>query len=128
MATVHMLKSSRKGRNFMARKSLSIEILGAVLILASAGAVQAQQSGSARQGLILARQICAECHAVSKGENQSANARAPAFTTIANVPGMTNAALSAALHTAHRTMPNIILKADETNDIIAYIQSLKSGD
>jgi hypothetical protein len=38
---------------------------------------------------------------------------------------MTSIALSAALNTSHRTMPNIILQADEQADVIAYILSLK---
>jgi hypothetical protein len=38
---------------------------------------------------------------------------------------MTAMALSAALNTSHRSMPNILLTADEQADIIAYISSLK---
>ena len=38
---------------------------------------------------------------------------------------MTGVALNAFLHTSHRTMPNLILTADQTNGIIAYILSLK---
>jgi hypothetical protein len=38
---------------------------------------------------------------------------------------MTSIALSAALTTSHRLMPNIILEPDERRDVIAYILSLK---
>jgi hypothetical protein len=38
---------------------------------------------------------------------------------------MTSIALSAALNTSHRSMPNIMLSPDERADIIAYILSLK---
>jgi hypothetical protein len=38
---------------------------------------------------------------------------------------MTSIALSAALNTSHRSMPNIMLAADERADIVAYILSLK---
>jgi hypothetical protein len=38
---------------------------------------------------------------------------------------MTAIALSAALNTSHRSMPNIMLEADEQADIIAYILGLK---
>jgi hypothetical protein len=38
---------------------------------------------------------------------------------------MTAIALSAALNTSHRTMPNIVLEPDEQLDIIAYILSIK---
>ena len=44
---------------------------------------------------------------------------------IASIPGMTATALSAALNTSHRAMPNIMLAADEQADIITYILSLK---
>jgi len=53
------------------------------------------------------------------------NERAPRFQVIAGVPGMTATALSAALNTSHRTMPNVILTPDEQAHIIAYILSLK---
>ena len=112
----------------MLKRLLLALFVGAALVLATAGTVRVQQVGSAERGLLLASKICADCHAVSKGEGRSANTRAPPFTAIANVPGMTNAALSAALATSHRTMPNIILKNDEMSDVIAYIQSLKRAD
>ena len=41
------------------------------------------------------------------------------------MPGMTGIALSAMLNTSHRSMPNIMLEADEQANIIAYILSLK---
>jgi mono/diheme cytochrome c family protein len=85
----------------------------------------AQEIGSARQGLALAQQVCAECHAVQKQHNQSPNSDAPTFQRIASVPGMSATALSAALHTSHATMPNLVLDPDQLADITAYILSLK---
>jgi mono/diheme cytochrome c family protein len=84
-----------------------------------------QEVGSAGRGLALAQQLCAECHAVQKQQNKSPNGDAPAFQAIASVPGMTATALSAALHTSHTTMPNVVLDADELADVVAYILSLK---
>ena len=46
-------------------------------------------------------------------------------SAIASIPGMTAIALSATLNTSHRTMPNIVLAAEEQADLIAYILSLK---
>jgi hypothetical protein len=40
---------------------------------------------------------------------------------------MSPTALQAALRTSHRTMPNIILDADEMRDVVAYILTLKPG-
>ena len=66
-----------------------------------------------------------ECHAVQKEYSRSPNANAPRFQAIASIPGMTATALSAALNTPHRVMPNIMLATDEQADIVAYILSLK---
>jgi cytochrome c len=86
---------------------------------------KAQEIGQPRHGLELARQLCAQCHAVEKQQARSPNDNAPRFQVIASVPGMTAIALSAALNTSHRSMPNIMLAADERADIIAYILNLK---
>ena len=97
-------------------------------LLTTSGLVLAQQNGQPQAGLALAKHVCTECHAVEKGTTISPNAAAPRFEVIANTPGMTAAAISAALLTSHRTMPNLILNGDERGDIIAYILSLKRAD
>ena len=95
---------------------------------AMAGAAQAQQVGSAQQGQRLARQACAECHLVDKVAGRSTNSAAPTFETIARTKGLTSAALTAMLQTSHRTMPNVVIKGGDINDIVAYILSLKGSD
>ena len=101
-------------------------------ILAMSGATlsiaEGQEIGSPRQGQQVARAQCAECHLVDKVENRSPNADVPSFGRIANTPGMTSAALIAALRTSHKTMPNVIIKASNLRDIVAYILSLKDKD
>ena len=99
----------------------------AVALAASTGSGVAQQVGNPRTGLELAQRLCTQCHAVSRDEGRSPNANAPRFPVIASVPGMTATALSAALNTSHRTMPNIILDAEQQANIIAYILSLKQS-
>ena len=91
----------------------------------AAGHGDAQEIGQPGRGLALAQRLCSQCHAVRKEQAQSPNENAPRFQVIASVPGMTSIALSAALNTSHRTMPNIMLQADEQADVIAYILSLK---
>ena len=101
-------------------------MLAAVTALAMpTGHGEAQEIGQPSRGLILAQRLCAECHAVQKEYLRSPNANAPRFQAIASIPGMTATALSAALNTSHRSMPNIMLAADEQADLIAYILSLK---
>jgi mono/diheme cytochrome c family protein len=78
-----------------------------------------------QRGKVIAEQICSECHAITKGQPRSPNGLAPTFETVATTPGMTTIALTAALRTSHRTMPNIILSDEQLRGVIAYITSLK---
>ena len=87
----------------------------------------AAQIGSAEQGSAIARERCAECHLTIKENGRSPNEKAPTFARIANIPGMTAAALRAALNTSHSTMPNLVIKDDDADSIIAYILSLRDS-
>jgi mono/diheme cytochrome c family protein len=95
--------------------------------LVTAGGARAQDPGSPTEGLKLARAQCAECHLVDKVVGRSRNAAAPTFASIANVSGMTSAALIAALRTSHQTMPNVIIKSSDMGGLVAYILSLKDN-
>lgn len=101
---------------------LSLAAIGLALM---AQQVQAQALSDRQRGRQLAQQVCAECHAIGTRDLQSPNSRSPSFVALASTPGMTGAALNVLLHTAHRSMPNLILTAEQTNGIIAYILSLK---
>jgi mono/diheme cytochrome c family protein len=97
------------------------------LIALTAGSTAAQEVGQPEAGRVLAQQICADCHAVLRGQASSPRAGAPTFERIAAVPRMTAAALTVALRTSHRTMPNIMLEPRELDNVVAYILSLKPG-
>jgi mono/diheme cytochrome c family protein len=105
-----------------------VRVIVGATISAAAGVAQAQQIGQTQHGLALAQDVCAQCHAVTKGAARSPNANAPRFEAIAKTPGMTSAALHAALQTSHRTMPNLVLAGDDMANVIAYILSLKGDD
>ena len=92
------------------------------------GGAQAQEAGSVAQGLKFARLQCSQCHIVVKEAGRSTNPDAPTFAAIAGTKGLTGAALIAMLQTAHRSMPNVVIKGDDINNITAYILSLKDGD
>jgi mono/diheme cytochrome c family protein len=85
----------------------------------------AQDADDIGHGREIAQTICATCHVVARGQLVSPNSDAPPFPMLATTPGMTTIALTAALLTSHRQMPNIILQPDERRDVIAYILSLK---
>ena len=87
----------------------------------------AQEQGDPRAGLVVAREACASCHAVLAGASSSPDRNAPIFERIASVPGMTPLALTVALQTSHKTMPNIMLDPGELRNVIAYITSLRLG-
>jgi len=98
-------------------------MLAAVLVAPS---LQAQRLSDWQRGRLLARQVCAECHAVERYQFRSRNGLAPSFAAIAATPGMTSMALNAFLHTPHRAMPDLILNQDQVRGIVAYILSLKA--
>jgi mono/diheme cytochrome c family protein len=101
-------------------------VVALMAVLAGAtGPVGAQDAGDPVKGAATARQVCAECHAVGPRQRHSFNVRAPAFEVIATTHGMTSIALTAALRTSHRVMPNIVLGDDELRNVVAYILSLK---
>src|SRR5262245_53927278 len=99
-----------------------------MMALAACGPAWAQDMGHSGAGLALARTVRSGCHAIGPADASSPNPAAPRFERIANTPGMTGLALVAALHTSHRTMPNIMLNAGELSDIVAYILTLKRAD
>jgi mono/diheme cytochrome c family protein len=98
----------------------------AVAAVAVTSLAAAQELTDRQKGRLLARQVCAECHAVDARSPRSPNPRSPKFVDIAATPGMTGIALNAFLHTSHNHMPNLILNDEQTRAIIAYILGLKA--
>jgi mono/diheme cytochrome c family protein len=99
--------------------------VAAFAITGTATGTYAQSAGDAAKGRAFAQQICTECHNIGKGPGPSPNGLAPNFETIARTPGLTAIALTAALRTSHRTMPNIIIPDDDLRDVVAYVLSLQ---
>jgi mono/diheme cytochrome c family protein len=93
-------------------------------ILAIALAAEEYASADQSGGRVLAEQRCSQCHGVKSGE-KSPNAAAPSFTDVADEPSLTEYTLRVFLQTPHPTMPNLIIKPDEMDDIVSYIVSLK---
>ena len=107
----------------MKRVNLS-SILGLIASVYASTAV-AEDIGSVKDGFIFAQTVCAECHAVRDGERASPNAQAPSFTTVANTSGMNAMALEVWFQTPHPTMPNLVFSNQESDNVIAYILSLR---
>lgn len=91
----------------------------ACIVAASAGA-----RADVVRGQELSERLCSGCHAVKPGQ-KSPVAAAPTFQRSASDPSITETSLRVFLRTPHWTMPNIVLKPDDTDDIVEYLLSLK---
>lgn len=103
-------------------KGIAVALIGAL----TATTALAEAVGDVEMGQVYARMVCAECHATEKGQRQSPDPKAPAFSNVASTPGMTEMALRVWLRSSHPTMPNIVLTTKERDDVVAYIRSLNA--
>jgi mono/diheme cytochrome c family protein len=95
-----------------------------ILFFCLATSALAQQPDTAT-GKRIAEQDCASCHAIAGGGAKSPVPNAPTFEAIAALPSTNELSLRVFLRTSHAGMPNIMLKPDEIDPLIAYIVSLK---
>jgi mono/diheme cytochrome c family protein len=101
-------------------------MLFAGLVLAGSNVnAWAQAEGDARQGAAFAQAACSQCHAVGRNQVRSRNRNAPSFRSVARAPGMTGTALHVWFETPHPSMPNLILRSTDKENVFAYILSLK---
>lgn len=81
--------------------------------------------GNERLGLEYAKKNCSSCHAILRKESSSPNPSSVAFSILAQTPGITRTSLGVFLQTSHATMPNLIVKGEDADNLISYILSLK---
>ena len=84
----------------------------------------AAQAGDPAEGRRLSLQWCTSCHVVDENQDNASDA-APPFFEIANDPARTSGGLRAWLANPHPPMPPVNLSHRETEDIIAYLESLR---
>ena len=111
----------------MGRHLIRSGAAAALIVVAALAVARAAQIGSVEKGMAFARVQCAGCHLIGKEKGLSTNLRAPTFADIANTPGMTAAALRVTLSTPHEAMPDLIVRGEAADSLIAYILSLKNG-
>jgi mono/diheme cytochrome c family protein len=104
------------------RSRISTVLLGALLAPAP---VLGQELGDAAAGRHFAREICAACHAVEKGDKMVSLAGAPPFQEVADDPAASEVSLRVFLRSPHENMPDLILSDEETDNVVAYILSLR---
>ena len=86
---------------------------------------RADLPGDAARGRDIALEWCTECHQVVPDVRQPSVTDAPPFQAVADDPAVTETALRAFLQTPHTGMPDIRPTPQQTDDLIAYILSLK---
>lgn len=102
----------------------------AVMIgLAAIAPQNSERAPSIRRGERLVTTHCASCHAVGPSE-ESPRRGAPPFRTLGERYPVRDLqeALAEGIVTAHPAMPEFSFSAEETADIVAYLESLPSGD
>ena len=114
------------------RAWLHLFAVGAVCLLAllfvslhrARGAAQLPRGDDpVSRGYALAAAWCMSCHGI--GPLAGSTRRDLDFEAIANMHSTTELSLRVFLQSSHRTMPNIVLKRSELDDLIAFILSLK---
>jgi len=97
-------------------------LLAALIVLTLASPAWA---GDAAVGHALAQRWCASCHAVEPAASQ-VNDVAPSFDAIASTSGQNQAKLYAWVRAPHPAMPDFQLSRQNIDDIVTYIQSLRT--
>jgi mono/diheme cytochrome c family protein len=94
------------------------------LLAARSPGVAQPADGDPASGRQIATRLCSSCHHVLPISLPD-KADAPSFQSIADLPSTTGISLYVFLHSNHRNMPDLIVSSAESNDLIAYILSLK---
>lgn len=107
-------------------KIACIASLAAALMAVGARAQDLADIGDVESGRKLAMQDCRACHNVGPSPQAGpVQKRPPSFYAIANMASTTPTSLYVFLHSSHPTMPNFRLEKQESDDVIAYILSLR---
>src|SRR6476660_2069366 len=86
-------------------------------------AVSATAGGNPFIGRQAAATLCVPCHQIDETRRDGP----PSFVDIALMPSTTALSLKVFLRSNHNEMPNLIIPDSETDDLIAYILTLKQS-
>lgn len=103
------------------RRHLGQLAIAGGLLIASAPAY----AGDAGAGRVLARAWCAQCHVVEADQAEASDV-APPFAQVANDPAKSKLGIAAWLAAPHPPMPNLNLSQVQIDDLVAYIETLKT--
>jgi len=85
---------------------------------------QPLESSNISSGRQIATTICGNCHEISPTASPRV-AIGPKFDDIANLSSTTALSLKLFLRSNHNKMPNFMISSADSDDVIAYILSLK---
>jgi mono/diheme cytochrome c family protein len=105
-------------------------LMAAMLVMAVPGAstlAATDGPGSPVYGRGLAIDLCGDCHIVSPDQSPDGMRPGPDLTERVRAPEITELALRSYLRTTHPVMPNIMLKQEQADDIIAYLMTFKGS-
>ena len=109
----------------MVRSALVASMLALAACAADQTGGPVRASPEVMRGRAYAEDTCAACHAIDRGVTVSPNPLAPPFQAVAGTPGMTRIALAAWIQSAHENMPQLIVSQERTDDLWAYLSTLK---
>lgn len=104
---------------------LAAAAVAALLLGAGPNAAAEDLPGDVTSGRVLAGKVCARCHNVRKNGDLSPLPDAPGFQAIADTPSTTQLSLRVFLQSPHTLMPDFRFTAEERDDAISYILSLR---
>jgi len=99
-------------------------VLAALLLGCAIPAAAQVPVGDPVAGAIIAERWCVSCHAIGPGGTRATDG-APTLRSVADRPSTTVTSLTVFLRTPHDRMPDLSLSREETDDLIAYILSLR---
>ena len=111
-------------RTTIAMRLVAMFSMSLGMSLAALQPIHAQGAvGDAVSGRVYASHWCSECHSIEPATEGAGFA--PDFTAIAKSRSINALSLKVFLRSTHNLMPDFILTLTETDDIVAYILSLK---
>jgi mono/diheme cytochrome c family protein len=107
-------------------------VVAAAIMAAQFPALAEPIQGDPVSGREIATKQCSSCHLVlprlfsgRKDPSSADKDGAPSFQSVADLPSTTGLSLNVFLHSNHKNMPNMVLSHADSDDLIAYILSLK---
>jgi mono/diheme cytochrome c family protein len=109
-----------------------LPVVAAASLAAQFPALAEPIKGDPMSGREIATKQCSSCHHVlprlfpDTNDSPSVDKDGPpSFQSIADLPSTTGLSLNVFLHSNHKNMPNLVLSHADSDDLIAYILSLK---